>query len=61
MFNIFVMFKDTKTVNHILETSLHFKSFFDAIYVIYQFSEIKDNIQVVSQFPCLLGQSVFLE
>jgi len=58
MFNISVNFKDTKKVDHILEISLDFQSFFDALYVIYQLSEIKDDIQAVSQFPCLLGHSV---
>ena len=52
------MFKDTKTVDHILSSSLHFKSFFNALHVIYQLSEIKDDIQVVSQFLCLLGHPV---
>ena len=28
-------------------------------YVIYQLSKIKDDIQVVSQFPCLLGHPVY--
>jgi len=42
MFNISIKFKDTKKVDHILE------SFFDALYVIYQLSEIKDDIQVAS-------------
>ena len=31
---------------------------FAALYVIYQLSEIQDNIQVVSQFSCLLGHPV---
>ena len=31
---------------------------FNAFYVIYQLSEIKDDIQVVSKFPCLLGHPV---
>ena len=52
MFNISVNFKDTKKVDHILESSL------DALYVIYQLSKIKDDIQVFSEFPCLLGHSV---
>ena len=33
-----------------------FQSFFHVLYVIYRFPEIKDDIQVVSQFSCLLGQ-----
>ena len=33
-------------------------TFFDALYAIYQLSEIKDDIQAVSQFPCLLGHPV---
>ncbi len=32
-------------------------TFFDALYAIYQLSEIKDDIQAVSQFPCLLGHA----
>ena len=40
-------------VDHILECSSDFQSFFDALYVIYQWSKIKDDIQVVFQFPCL--------
>ena len=32
--------------------------FFDALYAIYPLSEIEDNIQVVFQFPCLLGHPV---
>jgi len=36
-----------------LESSLDVQSFFDAFYVSSQISEIKDDIQVVSQFPCL--------
>ena len=48
MFNISVSFKETKKVNHILERSLDVQSFFDALYEIYQLSEIKEYIQVVS-------------
>ena len=33
--------------------------FFGALYVIYQLSEIKDDIQVVPQFPCLMGHPVY--
>ena len=58
MFNISVYFKDAKKVDHILESLLDFQSRFDARYVIYQLSEFKDDIQVVSQFPCLLGHPV---
>ena len=58
MFNISVNFKDTKKVDQILESSLDFQSFLDALYVIYQLWEIKDEIQVVAQFPCLLGHPV---
>ena len=53
MLNIF-NFKDTKKVDHILENSF----FFDEIYVIYQLSEIKDDIRFVSQFLCLLRHPV---
>ena len=58
MFNISVNFKDTKKVDHILERSLDVWSFFDSLYVIYQLSEIKDDIRVISQFLCLLGHPV---
>jgi len=53
MFNISVNFKDTKNVDHILENwfLMHF-------YIIINFSEINDDIQVVSQFPCLTGHPV---
>ena len=53
MLNIF-NFKDTKKGDHILENSF----FFDEIYVIYQLSEIKDDIRFVSQFLCLLRHPV---
>ena len=48
MFSIYVSFKETKKVDHILERSLDVQSFFDALYEIYQLSEIKEYIQVVS-------------
>ena len=51
MFNISVNFKDTAKVAHILESSLDFTSLVDALYIIYQLSEIKDRVQVFSQFP----------
>ena len=41
-----------------MESSLDFKSFFDAFNEIYQLPEIKHEIHVVSQFPCLLGHPV---
>ena len=44
MFNIFVYFKDSKMVDYSLERLLDFRSFFDALYAIYQLSEIKDDI-----------------
>ena len=55
MFDNSVNFKDTTKVDHILESSLKFQSFFDALYVIHQLSEIKD----VSQFQCLMGHPVY--
>ena len=58
MFNFSVHFKDTKKKGHILESSLDVQSFFDALNVIYQLSEIEDEFQFVSQFPCLLGHPV---
>ena len=51
MFNISVNFKDTAKVAHILESSLDFTSLVDALYIIYQLSEIKARVQVFSQFP----------
>ena len=44
MFNISVNIKYIKKVDHILESSLDFQSLFNALYVIYQLSEIKDDI-----------------
>ena len=49
--------------NFVVSQLKHLKSkttslFFGALYVIYQLSEIKDDIQVVPQFPCLLGHPV---
>ena len=41
MFNISVNFKDTKEVDHTLESSLDFQTYFDAVY---HLSEIKDDI-----------------
>ena len=35
-----------------------FQSFFDALHVIQLLSKIKDDIQVVSKFPFLLGHPV---
>ena len=61
MFQNLVDFKDTKKVDYILESSLDVhSSAFDALYVIHQLSEIKDDIKFVSQFPCLLGHPVRL-
>ena len=50
--------KNVKKVDHILESPLDIQSYFDSLYVISQLSQIKDDIQVVSQFPCLLGHPV---
>ena len=58
MFYISFNFKNTKKKDHSSESSLDLQSFFDAFYVISQLSEIKNDIQVVSQFPCLLGRPV---
>ena len=58
MFNNSVNFKDTKKVDHILESSLDFQSYFYEFFVIYQLSEIKDDSQVVSHFLCLFGLPV---
>ena len=61
MFNISVkIFKDTEKSDHNLESSLDLKFLFDALDVIHQLSEIKDDIKFVSQFPCLLGHPVRL-
>ncbi len=51
MFNNSVNFKDKKIVGQILES-------YYRLYVIYHLLEIKDDIQVISQFPCLLGLPV---
>ena len=59
MLNISVNLKDTKKVDLIYFGKLRrFQSFFDALYVIYQLSDIKDDIQVISLFLCLLGYPV---
>ena len=58
MLNNSVNFKDTKKVDHILESSLDFQSYFYEFFVIYQLSEIKDDSQVVSHFLCLFGLPV---
>ena len=56
---ISVYLKDSKKVDHISESSLDVQSLSYALNVIYQLSEIKDDIQVqVSQFRCLLGHPV---
>jgi len=60
MLNISVNFKDIKKVDHIFKSSLDFQSFCAQVNFIYQLSEIKDDIQVVSHFPCLLGHPVYL-
>ena len=52
MFNISVNFKDY--FGKVIRLSI----FFYVHSVIYQLLEIKDDIQVVSQFPCLLGHPV---
>ena len=58
MFNISVNFKDKKNLDHTLESSLDVKFLVEALFVIYQLSDIKDDIHVISQFPCLLGHTV---
>ena len=56
MFNNSVNFKDIKMVNQILESSSNdLTLYLFLMHVIYQLLEIKDDIQVVSQFPCLLN------
>ena len=61
MFNFSVNSKDTKKVAHILESSLEifflmqYQVSISSINIKYQLSEIKDDIQIFSQFPCLLG------
>ena len=49
MLNISVNLQDTKNLDHIFKSSLDFQSFFNGLYVIYQLSETKDDIHVVSQ------------
>ena len=58
MLNISVNLQNTKSLDHIFKSSLDFQSFFNGLYVIYQLSEIKDDIHVVFLFPCLLGHPV---
>ena len=60
MFNISVNFIDTKKVGAILESSLDFKFTFDALFdALYQLSEIKAAIQVVSLFPCFIWDTLY--
>ena len=59
MLNISVNLKDTKKVDLIYFGKLRrFQSFLGALYVIYQLSDIKDDIQVISSFLCLLEHLV---
>ena len=51
MFNICVNFKDTK----ILKSSVYFQSLYDTLHIVYQLSEIKDHIQGIYLFECVLG------
>ena len=59
MFNMSVNFRDIYK-----EGRPHFRklirpsTFFNAFYVIYKLSEIKDDMKVVSQLPCLFGHPV---
>ena len=53
MFNISVILRDTNKVDHILENMLYVQFYFDALNVIDQFSKIKDDISVISQFSWL--------
>ena len=55
MLNISVNLQNTKSLDHIFKSSLDFQSFYNGLYVIYQLSEHKDDIQVISQFSWLLG------
>ena len=55
MFNSSVNFKDTKKIDRILESSSDVQSFLNAIYVIYQLSEVKDDIQVRLLIPMFIG------
>ena len=55
-FNISVNLKDTKKVDHILESSLGV--LFRCTLLSFINKEIEDDIKVVSQFPCLLGHPV---
>ena len=50
--------QNIKKVDHSLESSVNVQSFIDVLNVIHQLSEIKDDIQVVSQLPCLFGRIV---
>ena len=53
MFNISVILRDTNKVDHILVNMLYVQFYFDALNVIDQFSKIKDDISVISQFSWL--------
>ena len=54
LFNISVNLKEIKNADHIGETYNHMINLLS----VYQISENKDDIQVVSQFPCFLGHPV---
>ncbi len=58
MFNVSVNFKIQGGTPHFGKHIRRFNLFFDELYVIYQLSKIKDDIQVVSQFPYFLGHLV---
>ena len=54
MFNISVNFKDKKNLDHTLESSLDVKFLVEALFVIYQLSEIKDYSTRLS-IPMFIG------
>ena len=58
MISIFVHFKDGRRQTTFLKAHKTCILYFDTLFVIYQLSEIKDDFQVVSSFPCLLGHPV---
>ena len=59
MFNNLVMFKGTKKVDHILESSTDFQFFFEAL-IIYQLSIIKKRYSSRLKIPMFIGTPCFL-
>ena len=53
---IFVIFKTAGDIRKFVQRSIYL--FFDALFIICHLLQIKDDVQVVSESPCLLGHPV---